>query len=514
MKKSISPRQIREEWELFYAQFVDDTDVEISEDPIVKAQRQKRLIADPEEWFRYYFPKYCTAPSAPFHRQATKRLLNHPKWYEVRAWSRELAKSARSMMEILYLALNGKIRNMLLVSNSYDNAERLLTPFMLQLERNSRIKNDYGLQVTEGKWESGEFVARCGCSFRALGAGQSPRGTRNEAARPDFILVDDIDTDEECRNPDRIRQKWEWIEQALIPTVSISGNARFLFNGNIIAKDCCITRAIKMADHTDVVNIRNKDGRSSWPEKNSEEDIDRILSKMSAKAAQQEYYNNPMADGEVFKELTWGKVPPLSKFKFLVIYGDPAPSENKTKMSSTKAVWLCGKLAGTLYVIRGFLDRGSNAEFIDWYAQLSEFVGDKTTVYSFIENNKLQDPFYQQVFKPIVAQRRKELEATGRTLHILPDEKKKTDKATRIEAHLEPLNRNGQLVFNEAERKNPHMQRLTDQFSMFTMQLKFPADGPDCIEGADRMINDKMHQMQPTVTVSSQTFINQNKKRI
>lgn len=31
-------------------------------------------------------------------------------------------------------------------------------------------------------------------SFMALGA--VPRGNRNEALRPDFILVDDIDTDE------------------------------------------------------------------------------------------------------------------------------------------------------------------------------------------------------------------------------------------------------------------------------------------------------------------------------
>ena len=37
------------------------------------------------------------------------------------------------------------------------------------------------------------------------------------------------------------------------------------------------------------------------------------------------------------------------------------------------------------------------------------------------------------------------------------DEEKKTDKATRIEANLEPLNREGNLILNEAERDNPHM---------------------------------------------------------
>ncbi len=151
--------------------------------------------------------------------------------------------------------------------------------------------------------------------------------------------MDDIDTDEECRNPERIKTKWKWLEEALIPTMSVSGNYRILFNGNIIAPDCCIKRAIEKATelkakgigHVDIINIRGKDGLSVWPEKNSEEDIDLFLSLVSAAAAQKEFFNNPVVDGGVFAEITYGKVPALSKFKFLVIYGDPAPGENKTK---------------------------------------------------------------------------------------------------------------------------------------------------------------------------------------
>lgn len=263
-------KQLLEDWRQYYESFISDVEVDTGENEADKLKRIKRLEADPEQWFKYYFPAYCTAEPAAFHKAATKRLIEHFRWYEVRAWSRELAKSARSMMEVLFLALTGKIFNMLLVSNSFDNACRLLLPFQLQLEKNARIINDYGDQVNPGSWETGQFVAKCGCSFRAIGAGQSPRGTRNEAKRPDFILVDDIDTDEECRNPDRIKAKWDWIEQALIPTVSVSGDIRILFNGNIIAKDCCIKLAGEKADKFEVINIRDKNGKSSWPEKNSD----------------------------------------------------------------------------------------------------------------------------------------------------------------------------------------------------------------------------------------------------
>ena len=262
---------------------------------------------------------------------------------------------------------------------------------MANFEENQRIIQDYGSQKKPGAWETGEFTCLCGCSFRAIGAGQSPRGTRNKNFRPDFILIDDIDTDEECRNPERIKTKWKWLEEALIPTMSVSGNYRILFNGNIIALDCCIKKAIEKATelkakgigHVDIINIRDKNGLSVWPEKNSEEDIDLFLSLVSAAAQQKEFYNNPVVDGGVFEELTYGKVPALSKFKFVIIYGDPAPGENKTKKSSTKTVCLLGKLAGKLYLIKAFLDRGLNAEFIEWYIKLLEFVGGKTTVYCY-----------------------------------------------------------------------------------------------------------------------------------
>ena len=151
-----------------------------------------------------------------------------------------------------------------------------------------------------------------------------------------------------------------------------------------------MVRAGESADHWDIVNIRDKSGRSTWPEKNSEEHIDRVLSKISTKAAQGEYFNNPIAEGEVFKDLVYGKVPPLSKFKFLVIYGDPprvraAPKKGK----SFKAVSLLGKLDGKLYVIRTRLDKALNAEFIDWYVQLLDSVQGKASVYCYMENNKL-----------------------------------------------------------------------------------------------------------------------------
>jgi hypothetical protein len=411
----------------------------------------------------------------------------------------------------MYLTLTGRKKNVILVSNNETNAIRLLAPYRGNLEGNGRIIKYYGEQFNIGNWTDKEFITKSGAAFRALGAGQSPRGSRNEEIRPDCEILDDFDTDEECRNPDTIKKKWEWFENALYPTRSISEPTLILWCGNIIAKDCCIVRAGAMADSWDIVNIRDSEGKSTWAEKNTEEDIDRVLSKINRKAQQGEYYNNPVSEGTVFKNCVFGKIPQLSKFRFLVIYGDPAPGESKSKKSSTKCVWLMGKHEGKLYVIKGFIGHELNATFIEWYIQLFQWAteGGRATAYCYMENNKLQDPFFKQVFQPLVAKARKKHNIN---LNIKGDTEKKTDKATRIEANLEPLDRDGLLVFNENEKDNPHMVELVEQFKLFELTLPYPADGPDCIEGGNRILDNKRLELQPKITIK-RNVINRNKHR-
>jgi hypothetical protein len=503
-------RDALREWEAYREDIKNATPVDVSMSAAEIEKRRVYLEERPVEWIRFFFERFAKKPFAPFHLKAIDRILGHPEWYEVLSWSRELAKSTICMFIVMYLALTGRKKNVLLISNNESNAIRLLAPYRGNLEANGRIKAYYGEQMNPGNWTEREFITKSGVAFRALGAGQSPRGSRNEEIRPDVELLDDFDTDEECRNPDIVQKKWDWFENAVFPTRSISEPTLVLWCGNVIAKDCCIKRAGEMADHWDIVNIRDADGHSTWPGKNTEEHIDRVLSKISRKAQQGEFFNNPVSEGNIFKNVAFGKVPPLSRFNFLVIYGDPAPGENKSKKSSTKHVWLMGKRDGKLYVIKGFGGRELNATFIEWYVQLLQWVASRATVYCYMENNKLQDPFFKQVFQPLVAKARKQYNLN---LNIKGDEEKKTDKATRIEANLEPLDRNGQLVFNEAEKDNPHMIELTEQFKLFELSLPYPADGPDCIEGGNRILDNKQREMQPKSTIDRNTIRKQNKHR-
>ena len=491
-----SDKQAMMEWEEFRSGISNSTTVDLSETEADKKKRIKKLETDPEEWFRYYFPKYCFAPAADFQKKSTRRIMRAEKrFYQRRAWARGLAKSTRRMMEVFYIMFVKKLRvNALLISKSNDNAVRLLDSYMINLEANNRIINDYGIQEKPGKWTHGEFTTRKGCTFRGVGADQNPRGAKNEELRINVVIFDDIDDDEVCRNADRLHQRWLWIEQAVIPTVDISGTYYIFFDNNIIAEDSIAVRAAQFADDVETVNIRDENGLSSWTEKNSEEDIDYMISILSYESSQKEYFNNPMSPGKTFKEMKWGKCPPLKSLPFVVAYGDPSTS-NKDKptlkakaQNSCKAVVLVGYKDLNYYVYKCFVDITRNRTFIDWLYSMRDYVSSKTQLFTLIENNTLQDPFYEQVLKPLIIEVGKEKNSV---LNITADKRVKPEKWFRIEGNLEPLNTNGHLILNIDEKDDPHMLRLETQFKSASPNSR-TMDAPDATEGAVEIIKEKV----------------------
>lgn len=483
-----------ENWSAFRDNIARSTPIDIHESEIQKKKRIAALEADPEKWFAYYFPSYYTAEPALFHKKATKRVVENAEWLEVRSWSRELAKSARTMMEALYLSFTKKKKVWLMISNTEDNAKRLLLPYKNILESNNRIINDYGVQRQVGKWEDHEFTTQSGFSFRALGAGQSPRGTRNDAARPDAIIIDDFDTDEKCRNKDRVKADTDWIQEAVIPTRSVSVPLLVIINGNIIHKYCTITIMGELADCWDIVNLTDKAGKPTWA-KNTPEMIRAMFynskgkRKISKKAEQKEYYNNPTAEGDTFKQFLYGKCPPLKKCEKVVAYVDPSPSNNKEKNSSSKSVVIVGLHEGKYYGYKVWLGKATNSEMVGWIGQAYNYL-DRNGIDAkkmFIENNSLQDPHFQQVVKPLLEKYRKE---HGIKLPVREDKRKKADKFERLE-NMADDNEDGNIIFNEKEKENPMMVQMEDEWLGVSKDSK-EMDGPDAFEGAKTMIDTRV----------------------
>lgn len=493
-----SNKQALFDWDDFLESIRNSTPVDHNETQELKAKRMKHLEkpGNEEEWIEYYFPKYCFCKPAKFQIKSFRKILRADKsFFQRRAWFRGSSKTTRRMFEVLYLKFVRKLQVCaLLVSKNNDNATRLLDSYMATLEANQRLINDYGIQERPGKWTHGEFTTRDKSTFRAVGAGQNPRGAKNEELRVNVLIFDDVDDDEVCRNPERLQQVWEWIQEAVIPTVDISRPYYIFVDNNIIAKDSIAVKAAEFATDVETINIRDEEGKSTWPEKNSEEDIDSILNKISYESGQKEYFNNPLTLGQTFKEIRWDKCPPLSKLQFVLQYADPATSNRdkptaKSKASnSCKGTGLLGFYDGKFYLYTCYLDNMSNSSFVESLYAIRQYVNNKVPLYSFIENNSLQDPFYQQVLLPIIFDKGKQ---NGGALMISPDDTKKPEKWYRIEADLEPLVRLGMLIFNQEEKNNKHMKRMESQFLTANPNSR-ELGGPDIIQGGYKIIQNKI----------------------
>jgi hypothetical protein len=367
----------------------------------------------------------------------------------------------------------------------------LLKPYKINFESNLRLINDYGKQENYGDWSEKQFIVKAGCSFLAIGAGQSPRGSRNEEVRPDKIIMDDFDTDEDCRNPDTIEQKWKWFESAVYATRSISNPLQVIFCGNIIAENCCILKAMAMADHSEVINIRDENGKSTWPNKNTEELIDRTLSKISYSAQQAEYFNNPITEGKVFKEVFYKKIRPLKDYRFLVSYCDP--SYKSGRKSDFKAVVLMGKWQHEYHILKVRCAQTTTAQMLAWHYEMMDYVNGVVPLYMLIEWPWIDEPLKLEIQKYNAS--------NTRALPLVPDPRKKTEKFFRIESSLQPINANSQLFFNEDEKQSQHMVDMRAQFLALSPTSRAHDDGPDAVEGAKFVVDSKIVNNTSGMTV-------------
>lgn len=498
-------REALKDWEAYRINILRSTPVDLDETPAEKQKRINGLLGDPVAFSKYYFPHYCKAEFAPFHKRFFKKLIDNPRIFLTRAWARSHAKSVcAGILAPLFLMFVGSMKNMLLVSYNYDNAEDLLTPLRLELESNQRLLNDFGQQQSLARWESGNFVTSGGCSFRAIGSGQSPRGARNQEARPDYILVDDVDEDELLRNPKRVNDAWDWLMGALFGCFDIDGPGRFVVVGNIIAQDTLVLRASKVSDDHEQINILDNNGRPSWNERYTLEKCMYMIKKMGYRLAQREYFNNPINEGKVFKKawIQYKAMPSLKEYRGrLLAYLDPGFKKSAT--ADSKCLVLLGLWKGEIHVIKVFIGNASVEEMIDWCYAMKKYVESNGGAF----NIKMEEVFLQSyLYKDF----HRAAETKGFPVPVSGDTRKKPDKDARIEAQSGYFER-GEWWFNEVEKESHHMKELVNQFLSFEKGANTKKDGPDACEGGVFLLTNDHSPANDNMSIGKRGT---NKKRV
>ena len=503
----LTPKEALQQWKDHCAAVEEATTVDAHETDQQKKARIRHLLADYGAFVDYYFPHYTvnpqtgkTTPCAPFHLKAAAQIKNNPNLKAVYKWHRGAAKSTHLDIFIpMYLkaqSWTAQLRQfwvMVLVGKSEDNAKTLLADIQAELQYNKRYAADFGEQYNAGHWEEGQFVTKDGTAFFARGRGQSPRGLRYRAHRPDYIVIDDLDDDELCENPSRVSKLTDWVKEALFGSLD-GGRGRFIMVGNLIAKNSvlanvCGIKSVKVSQ----VNILDRDGNVSWAAKYSREEVQAIQEFAGYRSFQKEYMNNPIVEGAVFRAdwIRWAKRPTWRDFAEIVLYIDP--SWKSSVKNDYKAAKLWGKTKkGALWHLRAFVRQATVAEMVRWVYDLYEWaLSEGIAVKYYIEANFMQDAILDDFTK--------EGELRGYQLPILADKRKKPDKFQRIEASAALWER-GFVFYDQTQKNDPDMLTGIDQTLAFQKGMRGHDDAPDADESAISILqkHSKISKFKPS----------------
>lgn len=471
-------------------QSLTDTRDLVTETPTEKQRRIHRLQKDYAAFCEYYFPHFLTlrdkttgkvirtVHNAPFHNSAAIKVKNTPNLKAVFKWPRGHAKSTHFDIFIpLWLMFQPKrlINVMVVVGKSEESAIGLLSDIQAELEFNSRIIADFGEQKAVGSWEEGKFVTQSDVAFFARGRGQSPRGLRYKEARPDYIVIDDLDDDELCRNEKRIHDLTNWVKEALFGALDV-GRGRFIMVGNLISKTSVLANiAATNGVYVSEIKAVDKDGNPVWREKWTREEAEEAARFMGYRSWQKEMMHNPIKDGTIFRHdwIQYKKMLPLYRYEQLICYTDP--SFKGTTANDYKASRLWGKIGGELHLIDCFVRQDTVSGMVRWLYNLHEKTRLKAPILFMMEAIFMQDIILDEFTT--------EGNIRGYQLPILPDKRKKPDKIQRIEA-ISPLWERGLVFYNIDLRDTPDMQTGIDQTLALERGSRVHDDAPDADEGA------------------------------
>lgn len=486
-------KQMQLEWQEHCRQIQSITDTKslIRETVTQKEQRIRRLQKDYAAFCEYYFPHFLQlrdkvtgevvriVHNAPFHNAAANKVKNTPNLKAVFKWPRGHAKSTHmDIFTPLWLMFQPKrlINFMVVVGKSEDSANRLLGDIQAELQYNKRIIADYGKQMSMGDWTEGEFTTKDGVHFLACGRGQSPRGLRKREARPDYIVIDDLDDDELCRNPRRVREMTDWVKEALFGALDV-GRGRFIMVGNLISKtsvlaDICKTKGV----HVSEVKAVDGEGNPMWREKWTKEEARTYAEFVGYRAWEKEMMHNPIIEGTVFKQewIKYAKRPAWREFDEFVLYIDPSWKSKKT--NDTKAAKLWGKYKSQLWHLRAFVRKASVAELVRWCYDLYEWSLEQNIPIRFMMEASFMQDIILDDFTIEGTQRGYQLPITG-------DKRKKPDKFQRVEA-ISPLWERGFVFYDVSQKEDPDMQAGIAQTLAFEKGMSGNDDAPDADEGA------------------------------
>ena len=224
--------------------------------------RQRLGAVDMEFFGRAYFPHYFSRPSPEFHRELdaiwqdgvlkgltpstpklVKQISRMNGCKRVVAAPRGHAKSTSLTFKgTIHAVVYGYKHYPIIISDSSDQAEGFLDNIRVEFEENEAIREDFG-DLTGKVWRSNVLVTSTNIKVEAIGSGKKIRGRKHRNWRPDLLILDDIENDENVRTPEQRAKLDSWFKKA----VSKAGDdyTDIVYIGTLLHYDSLLANTLK-----------------------------------------------------------------------------------------------------------------------------------------------------------------------------------------------------------------------------------------------------------------------------
>lgn len=130
----------------------------------------------------------------------------------------------------------------IIISDSSEQAESFLENIKVEFEENEAIIEDFG-DLVGRVWRNNVIMTTTGVKIDAIGSGKKLRGRKHRSRRPDLIILDDVENDENVRTIEQRRKLLDWFTKA----VSKAGDTYtdIIFIGTLLHYDSLLAKVLK-----------------------------------------------------------------------------------------------------------------------------------------------------------------------------------------------------------------------------------------------------------------------------
>ena len=212
-----------------------------------------------------------------------------------------------------------KRKFILIISETAGLSMGLIRYIAEQLKYNQKLRDDFGehlspSQQMNSKDNSEMFETVHGTLIRAGSIGKAIRGARNGAERPDLVICDDLESDDNTNTPEARAKNLHWYNSVIVP-IGTPEKTGIIYMGTMVHGNGLLPNVLARAEYDSRVYsavVQEPDNLELWGQY---EDILRNQENPNRLVEAEQFYSEHMAEMNAGAKTLW---PERFSYKFLI----------------------------------------------------------------------------------------------------------------------------------------------------------------------------------------------------